>query len=88
MDMAHIVQVMRQLAPQFNTMFDKCHRSVMQNCSDMFVETVTDDGICYTYNAMSSHDIYRTEKYYAFDCILNFNISIFSDYWTTFPETW
>lgn len=37
-------------------------RNNMDYCDEMFSETLTDDGLCYTFNSISANDMLRTDQ--------------------------
>lgn len=60
-----IVQYLRQMSTKmFNRTHDYCYLAGDQkfNCTSLFTETLTDAGLCYTFNQMSSSDIYNVEQ--------------------------
>lgn len=52
-----------QLAPKLSDIFHLCtFRGVIMDCSAMFVETLTNEGICWTFNMLQNKQIF-TKKY-------------------------
>ncbi|CAH1717072.1 unnamed protein product [Chironomus riparius] len=54
------LQILREIAVPKNEMILFCKfRNEIIDCADMFTESITDDGICYTFNMMHYEDLYR-----------------------------
>lgn len=54
--------VISQIAPEFhNTMFSCNWRNDDPYCFKNFRTTITEEGVCYTFNALNSRDIYTDE---------------------------
>lgn len=48
------------MAPTFNdTMFFCKFRNVEQPCNKLFTEIMTEEGLCFTFNTLSSSELYR-----------------------------
>lgn len=57
-----IFDVIQDVAPSFNdTMFFCKWRNDYPRCSDIFRPVLTEEGVCYTFNALNSRDIYTAE---------------------------
>ena len=46
----------------FDDLFRFCHFRDISNCTQLFQEVVTDNGICYTFNGIAHEEIFRVEK--------------------------
>lgn len=58
----NLISILREVAPQFNeTLFQCKYRSFTDTCDKLFHEIITEEGICYTFNALDGKDIYREE---------------------------
>lgn len=56
------VQTLFDVAPRFNeTLFFCKYRNFTDTCDKLFAPTITEEGICYTFNAMPGKDIYRSD---------------------------
>lgn len=54
--------VLNEIAPTYNdTMFFCKWRNEANFCNEYFRTTITEEGVCYTYNALNSHEIYTDE---------------------------
>ncbi|XP_063709864.1 pickpocket protein 28 [Culicoides brevitarsis] len=50
------------MAPQFNeTLFHCKYQNLADTCDTLFAPIITEDGVCYTFNALSGQEIYRKE---------------------------
>lgn len=60
-DGKNLIDILQILMPQFDT-FEKCRwRNKDQKCEELFHKYITDDGVCYSFNALSSKEIFKTE---------------------------
>lgn len=56
-------KILREIAVPKNEMILFCRfRNEILPCSDLFIESITDDGICYTFNMMDYEDLYRKQN--------------------------
>lgn len=54
--------VIKEVAPTYNdTMFFCKWRNEVNFCDAFFRTTMTEEGVCYTFNALNSRDIYTDE---------------------------
>jgi amiloride-sensitive sodium channel len=58
------IQKLRQIAIRFDQTFIKCDfgDEMDKNCGKLFRETMTDDGICYTFNSIAAEELLRKEN--------------------------
>lgn len=60
---ASIYETIKEVAPPFQRIFFLCRwQGTFRRCSGMFTPTFTQDGFCFTFNALNSHEMY-TEEY-------------------------
>ncbi|XP_040164851.1 pickpocket protein 28-like [Anopheles arabiensis] len=61
----NLVHLLQEMAPPFEELFLMCiWRGKYVNCSDLFEPTLTERGICYTFNGLGADDILRKEEYH------------------------
>ncbi|XP_053668363.1 pickpocket protein 28-like [Anopheles marshallii] len=61
----NLVHMLQDMAISFEEIFLMCiWRNNYVNCMDLFKPTLTERGICYTFNGLSEDDILRTEEYH------------------------
>ena len=54
--------IMQDIAPSFNSTFVRCEwQNKHYPCSELFSLMLTSAGICYTFNALNSQDVYTKE---------------------------
>lgn len=59
--------VLQDIAPKLNDIMYKCiWQGRVFNCSKYISSTVTEEGICFVFNALNSHEIYTNEYGYYF----------------------
>lgn len=76
----NILPYLKQVAPSVFETDDRCELAAEQrfNCDQLFSEILTDAGLCYTFNQMSSKDVYKVQKLADdFPTVDNFQVS----YW-------
>ncbi|XP_055597596.1 pickpocket protein 28-like [Uranotaenia lowii] len=57
------VEILRNLSVDRETLINGCYwKTIDTNCSKMFFKTITDSGVCYTFNAMAAKTLYRLEN--------------------------
>lgn len=54
--------IVLDLAPTIanGTLFN-CNFGTIHGCTNLFHQTITDEGVCFTFNTLNSKDIYKTE---------------------------
>lgn len=51
------------MAPQFNeTLFHCKYRNFTDTCEKLFAPIITEEGVCYTFNALNGKEIYRNDS--------------------------
>lgn len=54
------VEIMKKLAPPMKDVISNCYfGNSMKKCDEIFSETITDDGLCYTFNVANSDQIFN-----------------------------
>lgn len=54
--------ILKELAPTYNDTMMFCKwRNEVNFCDALFRTTLTEEGVCYTFNALNSRDIYTDE---------------------------
>lgn len=48
-----MLEIIRNLAPSFDDLMINCTFLDKTNCSELFYPIITEEGLCYTFNAMS-----------------------------------
>lgn len=56
-----IVQTLNGMAIKMGDSIFACKWRKNKNCSNLFKPILTEDGICFTFNSLNSHDIYTDE---------------------------
>ncbi|XP_037814491.1 pickpocket protein 28 [Lucilia sericata] len=60
---SELIDILGTIMPQFGTTFEQCRwRNVNQTCDQLFYKYLTDDGICYSFNTLSSEEVFRSES--------------------------
>ena len=55
------IQLLKRIAVPFNKTFIYCRwRSKTENCSKIFTEVITEEGICYTFNVLDGKELFRS----------------------------
>lgn len=55
-----IIKMLKRMAPSLNDTMMLCKfRNKLQYCNDYFQEVLTDEGLCFTFNMISSNELYR-----------------------------
>lgn len=56
------VDLLREMAPTLEETLSYCtFRSVPDNCTDRFAEMITEDGVCFTFNAIDGKEIFKSK---------------------------
>jgi acid-sensing ion channel, other len=61
-DCAQCVNNMKEMALPKHKLFEQCDYRDELDCDELFEETVTEEGICYTFNSLKMSEIYREES--------------------------
>lgn len=57
-----IVQEMLKMAPKIEDTMIFCRfRDKLMNCSELFIPTLTEDGVCYAFNLLNNQDMVSNE---------------------------
>lgn len=58
----NLIETLREVAPFYNeTLFYCKYRNFPDTCDTLFHEIITEEGICYTFNALDGREVYREE---------------------------
>uniref|UniRef100_A0A182PN36 Pickpocket n=1 Tax=Anopheles epiroticus TaxID=199890 RepID=A0A182PN36_9DIPT len=61
----NLVHVLKEMAIPFEELFLGCYwRNMPVDCGELFASTLTERGICYTFNGLSADDVLRKEEYH------------------------
>ncbi|XP_052873201.1 pickpocket protein 28-like [Anopheles cruzii] len=61
----NLVSIIQRMAIPFGEMFLMCvWKNRQVNCSELFKPTLTESGICYTFNGMSAEELLRTDQFH------------------------
>ena len=56
------IKLLKEMAVPFDEMFFFCSwRSRYTECSNIFTEVITEEGICYTFNMLNAQELLRSE---------------------------
>lgn len=57
-----LIQSLLNLTPVFNETFLICKwRNTVEGCENYYRKVITEDGICYSFNALDIQELYRDE---------------------------
>lgn len=58
------IKLLKAMAPQSKDVFDYCnYLGSIVDCAVLFQETLTEDGLCFTFNTFDSRHIFHEELY-------------------------
>ncbi|XP_035793837.1 pickpocket protein 28-like [Anopheles albimanus] len=61
----NLVELLQEMALPFRESFIMCvWKNKLVNCSDLFMQTLTESGICYTFNGLSADDLLRRTEFH------------------------
>lgn len=59
---AKMVKEMLKMAPKLEDTLVLCRfRDKLMNCSELFITTLTEDGVCYTFNVLNNQEMLSNE---------------------------
>lgn len=68
-DNSKYLEILQHLAPNSNEIFVQCYfRDFKKNCGKKFSPSITELGLCYTFNSLPGNEIYRTSEYWNLKC--------------------
>lgn len=59
-----VYDIIQDISPNFNQSVDMCDfrgHYDDDRCSEFFLPILTEEGVCFTFNALNSHEIYTEE---------------------------
>lgn len=57
------IQILKYMSIPFKEMFGGCqYRNYRVDCAQYFTESITDSGVCYTFNAIDAEQLFRMEN--------------------------
>lgn len=61
----NLVELLQEMALPFRESLIMCvWKNKLVNCSDLFMQTLTESGICYTFNGLSADDLLRRTEFH------------------------
>lgn len=60
---SNCVDILKRMAPTMDHVFGLCHfGNVWRDCKSLFSETVTEEGICFTFNIFNSDQMMNEQR--------------------------